>query len=98
MQPAIQQHHDQARAREALRGIARAIIETAAECAPEGIASGVAYAVLIETGATRAQYDAILGGLQEAGMVTIADGNMIRATRAGFKFAGVAEPVEQVAA
>lgn len=87
MEPTPQQRQQ---AREALRGIARAIIETAHECEPEGIPAGVACAVLIQTGATRAQYDAILSGLTEAGMLTIENGETIRATRAGAKWAGVA--------
>ena len=57
-------------AKQLLKAIADAIITSVAAAGPMGCPSGTIYAALMTQGCTLEQYEAIMAGLVQAGMLT----------------------------
>lgn len=83
----------------ALQAIARAIIEAVDAAGTTGAPGGTLYAALMTNGCTLEQFQQIMRGLVQAGMLTVTlAGNVYNVTDKGRAFAGFTAYRTQVAA
>lgn len=71
---------------QAIRAVARAIVEAIDAAGTLGAPAGTLYAALMSQGCSLTQFDSLTAGLQRAGLVT-REGDLFRATDKGRAFA-----------